>query len=108
MPEWHVRLCANPTELQCRCKVSDEAARIAFTDLERKRERELPEKGVHNIKELKAFNRSLYEKKKIVAYSTEPCTGCGQATLVPIGIKYLCATCGRVGDQFQDGDRSSI
>jgi Zn-dependent peptidase ImmA (M78 family) len=108
MPGWHVRQCANPAELECRCKVSEEAARIAFADLEKTKERQLPAEGAQNINELKAYNRSLYQKKKAIVYSTELCTGCGQATLVPIGVKYLCSTCDRVSDQFQDGDKSGI
>jgi hypothetical protein len=34
----------------------------------------------------------------------EPCTACGRLTLSPVGMKYRCATCGTVGDRFQDGD----
>jgi Zn-dependent peptidase ImmA (M78 family) len=83
--------------------VSFEAAQIAFERLNKQAERA---KSVERVQQLsEQFRAELCESKQQLHYSEESCTTCGERKLIPIGVKFLCDSCGSIGDQFQDGDR---
>jgi hypothetical protein len=81
--------------------VSIEAAEIYFARLIERQDRP---KSVARVKQLAAeFARSISGGVKKTRYLATACQTCGQSTLIPIGGKYLCDTCERIGD-LPDGD----
>lgn len=84
--------------------VSLEAARICLGRLARDAERAESAKRVQQLSEQvqAALSGKLEKETKYAADVL--CTFCGKPTLVPLGMKYLCGTCGRASDQFPDGD----
>jgi Zn-dependent peptidase ImmA (M78 family) len=85
--------------------VSLQAAQICLERIARENERAESAKRVEQINEV--FQASVSNKKPEVRHIDDPCTSCGNKTLVSLGGgKIYCGTCGRVGDQFPDGDIS--
>ncbi len=50
---------------------------------------------------------ALLDKPEMIAptYAGGLCISCRSPTLIPIGSKVLCDTCGFIGDQLQDRDQ---
>jgi Zn-dependent peptidase ImmA (M78 family) len=81
--------------------VSLQAAEIAFERLAREKDRSAAAERVMRMnKELQLFSSPAAQPK----YLDEPCIGCGERTVVIVGVKLLCK-CGRLTDRPQDGDR---
>ncbi len=84
--------------------ISLESAKIYFTQLKDRRNRE---KSAENIRKIADEVRmALSPPKKIfdMTFLPEPCSVCRNATVFPIGHKFMCRTCDTVFDRFQDGD----
>jgi hypothetical protein len=82
--------------------ISLESANIYFEELTERRNRE---KSVANVRKMAEEFRALTASAPSKGhYIDEPCSNCGQRTIFPIGIKFMCDTCHTVIDRFQDGD----
>lgn len=83
--------------------VSFEAAEIYCEQRDKRAERE---ESARRVRALNAqFQASTPIPPRDGRYSSDACTVCGEATLVPMGAKYWCDTCQKVRDPFADGDR---
>lgn len=93
-------------EISVQFGVSIEAAKVCLDRLRKKAERakiaERIKKLAHETKDV-LLNKPATAKK---LYLDELCASCHTATLIPVGPKVLCDTCGFVGDRFQDGDKA--
>lgn len=82
--------------------VSLTAATIRFNQLIQRRERP---KLALKFAELSASLKSMESScKNKICFLPDMCSACGNATLIPIGNKFMCQTCEAVTDNFQDGD----
>jgi len=88
-------------EISVRFGVSLESADIYFRELRRPDEKRVLAKKLTMLS--KKMDTSCRPVPGI-KYLAEPCTGCGQPKLFPVGSKYMCQECDRVFDRFQDGD----
>ena len=98
----HISTCKTPEELAINCGVSVSAATIRFErffqTLDRKRSGE-------NVRKLaEAFKQDVCPTTTKIHYANIVCNRCGQKTVIPVGVKFLCLTCDAVTDNFQDGD----
>jgi Zn-dependent peptidase ImmA (M78 family) len=82
--------------------VSFEAGEICFERLQEQVERAASAARVMKLN--KDYQDSMNEDIKKLNYLNIRCISCTEATLVPIGIKVLCSTCGYIGDHPQNGD----
>jgi Zn-dependent peptidase ImmA (M78 family) len=82
--------------------VSLEAARICFERIKREIERAETAKRVERLNE--EYQGRVRENAQPIHYVEDPCNHCGYATLVPIGIKFICHTCGNTCDRTSNGD----
>jgi len=82
--------------------ISLESAKIYFKELTELRDR--GNSGKRVLKIAQEVRETLLPTPPKVRYMNEPCTVCGNQTLIPIGSKFLCHTCENVSDRFQDGD----
>jgi hypothetical protein len=90
-------------EISIRFVISLESARIYFEQLTERRNREQAgERILRMAEEFRARTQPIPTKVRCIH---DRCTTCGQATVFPVGIKFLCETCGDVSDRFQDGDQ---
>jgi hypothetical protein len=87
--------------------VSLQAAEICFDRIAEQAERARAAERIKKISE--EVKAALIGKPmpKQTGYLDDVCTSCRSATLIPIGNKVLCDTCGFVGDRFQDGDEAA-
>ncbi len=83
-------------EISTEFLVSLEAAGICFDRLQKEKRRR--EGAEHVRKANEAFQASLREKKSNFQYTGDFCVVCNNATMIPMGIKLLCHTCGHVSD----------
>ncbi|SRR6266568_1988695 len=82
--------------------VSLESAKIFYEELIEQRNRE---KTADNIRRMAdEFRALIAPAPPKVRYIKEPCAVCGNPTVFPLGIKFMCETCDTVSDRFQDGD----
>jgi hypothetical protein len=89
-------------EIAIRFGISLESANIYFEQLlERLNRERTGEKILRMAAEFRARTTPAPPK---VQYINERCSSCGQPTVFPVGVKFLCDTCGDVSDRFQDGD----
>jgi hypothetical protein len=93
---------SSPNEISVEFGISLESARIYFKELTERRHRE---KSAANVRRMADEFRALTTPASPrMHYINERCTSCGHQTVLPVGIKFLCDTCGNVSDRFQDGD----
>ena len=92
---------SSPEEISTEFLVSLEAAEICFERLTEEAERARSVERVQRSNEdfqnkmLEAIGR---DRKHALQYTGDICAICGNATLLPMGIKLLCRTCGDVSD----------
>jgi Zn-dependent peptidase ImmA (M78 family) len=93
-------------EISIRFGISLESASIYFSELTDQREKEKNAERVQRIaQQLKNdFKIPLKPSNSTIRYIDDVCPTCGNKTVFPIGIKFMCATCDNVSDRFQDGD----
>jgi hypothetical protein len=90
-------------EISIEMGVSLQSATIYFEQLTQRRNRkESAERVMRSAVEFRALTTS--KSSHHVQYIDELCPACGKATLIPVGIKFMCQTCNNVFDRFQDGD----
>jgi IrrE N-terminal-like domain len=89
-------------EISVEFGISLESANIYFSQITDLRNREKSTANVLRMAdEFRALTTSAQPK---IRYINELCTSCGNPTVFPIGIKFMCDTCHTVIDRFQDGD----
>jgi hypothetical protein len=83
--------------------VSLQAAEIAFERLCREKDRAAAAERVMRMnEELQSLLSPPISGPK---YLADPCVVCENKTVVPVGVKCVCQTCGNQTDRLQDGDR---
>ena len=90
-------------EISVEFGVSSQVAKVCFDRLARKAERQRAAARVRKIAD-EAITRINGKTARQNMYLNASCGSCHMATLIPIGNKVLCDTCGFAGDRFQDGD----
>ena len=90
------RTLASAEEISTEFLTSLEAARICFERLAEEAERARSVERVRKSNE--AFQASMRKPGQQFKYTGDFCGICGNATLLPVGIKFLCTTCGNVSD----------
>jgi Zn-dependent peptidase ImmA (M78 family) len=93
-------------EISVEFGVSLQAAQLSFDRLARIADQR---RSAERIRKTADETIALLSGKKPSkpAYLDDPCGSCHQVTLIPMGIKVLCDTCGFIGDRFQDGDEQA-
>lgn len=93
---------SSPEEISTEFLVSLEAAEICFERLREEAEHSrsaervrLSNEDFQNKMRETAGRRSIQE----IQYTGDFCTACGNATLIPMGVKLLCHTCGDITDR---------
>lgn len=82
--------------------ISLESAKIYFDEMTVERDRQ---KNAQRMLRIAAeFRASTASGSQKIPYIDEICTNCGNKTLIPMGIKFMCHSCNYVSDRFQDGD----
>lgn len=103
-------------EISIEFGVSVQAAEICFERLLKKAERARSAERVRKMaEEAKAALRGQRKLAPVTqptpvtakSYLADPCTTCGNETLISLGLKVHCMTCGFSGDQLPDGDKSN-
>jgi len=87
----------SPEEISTEFVVSLEAATICFERLSEEAGRIQSSERVRQLND--SFQAAMRKPKEQIRYTGDFCTACNNATLVPVGIKLLCHTCGAVHDQ---------
>ena len=87
---------ASPEEISTEFLVSMEAAKICFVRLTEAAERALAAERVRRSNE--AFQAAMRTPVKAIAFTGDFCGFRGHATLIPVGAKFLCFTCGEASD----------
>jgi hypothetical protein len=82
--------------------ISLESARIYFDEMMKERDR--PKEAERMLHIADEFRKSVLHNTQEMNYIDEICEHCGKKMLIPLGVRYLCHTCGDVSDRFQDGD----
>jgi hypothetical protein len=96
---------SSPEEISVEFGISLESARIYYEEMTEPIRRKESFERVDNL--VASLRAAAVTKQTHPIYMAEGCTNCGNATLIPVGIKFLCDTCGNVSDRFQDGDTVS-
>ncbi len=86
----------SPEEISLEFGVSLEAAKICFERLIAAAERARSAERVRLSNE--AFQAAMRKPAQQPTYTGDFCVVCGNATLMPMGIKLMCHTCGNIGD----------
>jgi hypothetical protein len=94
----------SPEDISTEFLVSFEAAEICYERLQAKIDRAISAARVMKLNN--EFQEAMRPKPKNPHYLEIPCVSCKEATLLPIGVKVLCASCGYAGDHPQSGDPS--
>lgn len=84
--------------------VSLESASIYFDQLTKLRNRD---KSLENVRRMAEEVREILSPPAPASktvFLAEPCSVCRNATLFPVGHKFMCQTCDTIFDRFQDGD----
>jgi Zn-dependent peptidase ImmA (M78 family) len=92
---------SSPEEISTEFIVSIEAAEICYERLVAESEHAQSAERVRlSNEEFQARMREAEERRpeQTIQYTGDFCTVCGNATLIPMGIKLLCHTCGNVSD----------
>lgn len=101
-------------EISIEFLISRQAAEICFERLQMKAEKSKAAERVRRMaEEAKSILRGggkpqpiKREEAAVARYLADPCVACGEKTLISLGTKVHCQSCGFSGDQLQDGDRS--
>jgi len=94
---------ASAEEISEEFGVSLQAAQIAFERLCREKDRAI---SVERVMRMSEEVQKLLSPKSIEPKCLpDPCVICENKTIVPIGAKFVCLTCGNQTDRPQDGDR---
>jgi hypothetical protein len=101
VPEGDLSKYQSPQDIAVFFGVSVQAAEYRFKD---PLEAVYRAEGAAKLQKLADELRSKTNRSQQLVYTDRRCTNCGNATLIPIGIKYHCHTCDTVTDQFPDGD----
>jgi Zn-dependent peptidase ImmA (M78 family) len=91
-------------EISVEFGVSLESATIYYRQLLAQRDRQ---RSAENVLRMAKEARAVLSPPKTthtVTFLAEPCSICRNATIFPIGHKFMCRTCDAVFDRFQDGD----
>jgi hypothetical protein len=92
----------SPEDISVTFGVSYESAAICFRQIQEARERP---QIVEKIKRIAAqLNLDSANERPTLSFLKTRCPNCGERTIFPVGIKYMCQTCDRLFDGFQDGD----
>ncbi len=91
-------------EISVEFGISLESAKIYFRQLTARRNRGESNENVRRIAEEVRAILSPPKRMPTVTFLPEPCSVCRNATVFPIGHKFVCQTCDTVFDRFQDGD----
>ena len=83
--------------------VSLQAAEIAFERLQRDEDRACRWLKRNALEE--EVQSLLSPSISGLKYLPDPCVICEKKTVVPVGVKCVCQTCGNQTDRLQDGDR---
>jgi hypothetical protein len=93
---------SSPEEISTEFLVSLEAAEICFERLTEEAEHALSAERIRLSNEDFQERMRIADKRQLsqkeLHYTGDFCTMCGNATLIPMGIKLLCHTCGDVTD----------
>jgi hypothetical protein len=92
---------SSPEEISTEFLVSLEAAEICFERLVEEAERARSVERVRlSNEDFQSKMRDAFDRrpKHEFHYTGDFCTNCGNATLIPMGIKLLCHTCGNISD----------
>ena len=92
----------SPEEISMEFLVSFEAAEICYERLQAQIERAASAARVMRLNN--EFQASMRSQPKQPKYLEIPCVSCKEATLIPLGVKVMCGSCGYVGDHPQSGD----
>jgi hypothetical protein len=88
---------SSPEEISMEFIVSLEAAKICFERLADEAERA---RSAERVRQINAdFQASMRKPTHRFNYTGDFCTDCGNATLIPVGVKLLCHTCGAIHDK---------
>jgi hypothetical protein len=93
-------------EISIQCGVSLESAEIYFGEMTAERDR--PIHAANMRQKADEFRASVAPVSPKLQCLDEPCSCCGNRTLIPVDIKFLCVTCNTVSDRFQDGDSTGF
>jgi hypothetical protein len=91
-------------EISVEFGVSFESATIYFENLTERRGRGSSAENVRRMADEVRAILTPTSKVTKVTFLAEPCSVCRNATVFPIGHKFMCQTCDTVFDRFQDGD----
>ncbi|MGH6681602.1 MAG: ImmA/IrrE family metallo-endopeptidase [Bradyrhizobium sp.] len=91
----------SPMDIATEFLVSISAAEICYERIQLERERAASVARV--IEANKKFQALMGDTEQKKNYLPAHCTSCRFQTLVPLGIKVVCETCGYVGDHPEDG-----
>ncbi len=96
----------SPEELSIEFGISLESAMICYKAVIEERERAGNAERVRRVADQLAadFRASNPSKASKTRYIEDICAVCGQQTVFPLGIKFMCGNCDTVFDRFQDGD----
>lgn len=97
----HARTLGTAAEIAIECGVSLESATIYFESNSSSKRAQL---GRRIEKFARKYRESTMPPKQQIHFMCDPCNVCGNQTVFPIGIKFMCQTCDTVFDRFQDGD----
>jgi hypothetical protein len=92
---------ATPLEIATEFLVSLSAAEICYERIQTERERAASAARV--LEANSKFQALMHQTTKKNNYLQALCIACKCETLVPLGIKVVCETCGYVGDHPEDG-----
>jgi ribosomal protein S27E len=92
----------SPEDISMEFLVSFEAAEICYERLQAQVEKAASAARVMKLNN--EFQASMRPQPKKPNFLEIPCVSCKEATLIPIGTKVLCDSCGYVGDHPQSGD----
>lgn len=92
----------SPEDISMEFLVSFEAAEICYERLQAQAEKAASAARVMKLNN--EFQASMRPQPKKPNFLEIPCVSCKEATLIPIGTKVLCDSCGYVGDHPQSGD----
>jgi hypothetical protein len=88
----------SPEEVSLEFLVSYEAAKLCFERVHREKHRR--EEGAERVRKANEAFQASMQKNSIFqfSYADQPCPSCKKETLIPMGMKFLCHTCGHISD----------
>jgi hypothetical protein len=89
-------------EIAIEIGISLESAKIYYDELIESHERS--KNAERMLRLANEFRASMTSPASTIRYLEELWPVCGRQTVIPIGVKFMCHTCGDVRDRFPDGD----